>query len=369
MGDGTTDSSSTFTTLELIPDTTYHYRFVASNTAGTTYGSDVVFTTLVSPVNSPSMWFQPVDINSGVAASQLDTTQPFDARAADDFLYPSPAAGAIGQVRWWLAEWNGAPPYVTPSAFNIYIYTNNTSGSGDFPADVIQSWTIPVSECHEELFDSATGTYSFWTELDPKFVPEADVHYWLSIQPVLDYLPQAGLKLASGPANLFGAMQIFALAGLPNWTTLTSGSDIAYILYPAIDGPIPSVLGTNGEVVISGELASITKGTDFGTISLGDSVTNVYSITNSGTETLSITSATINGAGAASFSVPDMPASVEAGAASNFSVIFNPASAGIYSASLSIVNNSTSSPYVINLEGMVDVFPWPMFMPAVLGVR
>ena len=39
----------------------------------------------VSQVNSLAIRFQPLDIDSGAAASQLDSTQPFDARAADDF--------------------------------------------------------------------------------------------------------------------------------------------------------------------------------------------------------------------------------------------------------------------------------------------
>ena len=365
VGNGTTNINFPFTTLELIPETTYHYRFVAENADGITYGPNVVFTTSASPVNSPSMWFQPLDLgtDSRTAASQLDSTQPFDARAADDFSYSNPN-GAIGQVRWWLTEWNGAPPYVTPSAFNIYIYTNDPSGSGCSPLDVIQSWTIPISESHEEFFDSATDTYSYWAELTPAFVPVPGVHYWVSIQAVLDFIPQAGLKSAAGPTNFCGAMYVFELAGIPNWTSLVSGSDIAFIFYPDIDFPIPLVTGTNGDEIVNSEPASTVKGTDFGTISFGASVTNVYSIANTGTANLAIVDVTINGTGASSFSMQNMPASVAAGADSDFSITFNPVSAGYYSANLSIVNNSNDTPYVINLAGMVEkadpiISTWP----------
>ena len=235
IGDGAADVNVPFTTSELTPNKMYHCRFVAYNEVGTNYGSDVVFTTTVSPVRSPSMLFQPLNIYSGVAACQLDSTQPFDARAADDFMYAS-STDYIYQVRWWVAEWNGAPPYVQPSAFNIYLYTNYPGGAGCYPTNVIKSWNVPVAECNEELFDADTGTYSYWAELAPRYKPQVGVHYWLSIQPVLDFPPQAGLKLAATDVNLCVAMQIFDLAGLPDWTPLSSGSDIAYVIYP---NPVP----------------------------------------------------------------------------------------------------------------------------------
>ncbi|RLD09243.1 MAG: hypothetical protein DRI44_08905 [Chlamydiae bacterium] len=233
--DGNTDVHVPVTTSELTPGSTYHYRFIAYNVAGTNYGSDMVFTTSVSPVRTPSMFFQPLNIYSGVAACQLDSTQPFDARAADDFMYSS-STDYIYQVRWWLAEWNGTPPYVTPSAFNIYLYTNYAGGSGCYPTNVIKSWNIPIAQCNEQLFDADTGTYSYWAELSPKYKPQPGVHYWLTIQPVVDFPPQAGLKLAATTGNLCPAMQVFPLAGLPDWTPLSSGSDIAYVIYP---NPVP----------------------------------------------------------------------------------------------------------------------------------
>jgi len=232
---GGADVDVPFTTSEQIPDTMYHYRFVAFNSAGTNYGNDVVFTTPVSPVRSPSMFFQPLNINSGAGASQLDSTQPFDARAADDFMYSS-STDYIYQVRWWLDEWNGAPPYVEPSSFNIYIYTNYPGGAGCYPTNVIKSWNIPIAECHGELFDANTETHSYWAELVPRYKPITGTHYWLCIQPVLDYQPQAGLKLAATPVNLCPAMLVFPLANVPVWTPLASGSDIAYVIYP---NPVP----------------------------------------------------------------------------------------------------------------------------------
>jgi len=252
LGSGATDVDVNYTTPELTPGSMYHCRFVAYNVIGTNYGSDQVINTPASPMLNPPMFFQPLDIYSGVAACQLDSTQPFDARAADDFMYSNPT-DYVYQVRWWTAEWNGAPPYVQPSAFNIYLYTNYAGGSGCYPTNVIKSWNIPVALCHETLFDTETGTYSYWAELSPRYKPQPGVHYWLTIQPVLDYAPQAGLKLAATDVNLCTAMQVFALAGLPDWTTISSEKDLAYVLYPH-PVPEPAVL-----LVIAGLLLLLVK--------------------------------------------------------------------------------------------------------------
>ena len=129
-----------------------------------------------------------------------------------------------------MAEWNGAPPYASPSSFNIFIYTNYAGGAGCYPTNVIQTYNIPTAQCNEELFDVANDTYSYRAELSPPFTPESNMHYWVCIQPVLDYAPQAGLKLAATDVNLCTGMQVFAASGLTDWTP--TSRDIAFILYP-----------------------------------------------------------------------------------------------------------------------------------------
>ena len=242
LGNGASDVNLTITSPQLLPEFEYHYRFVAYNVIGINYGADETIITPASPVATPAILFQPLDVNSGVAASQLDSTQPFDARGADDFMLAN-STTSVGVVRWWMAEWNGAPPYVSPSSFNIYIYTNYPGGAGCYPTNVIQTYNIPIADCNEELFDIGTATYGYRARLEPPFVPESNMHYWISIQPVLDFAPQAGLKLAATDVNLCTAMQVFALAGLPDWTALGSESDIAFILYPYTE--LPPVMVTN----------------------------------------------------------------------------------------------------------------------------
>ena len=230
LGDGTTDVDVDMTSPQLAPSTEYHYRFVAYNSAGTNYGADQQVDTPVSPFANPAMWFQPPNINSGITASQSATNYPFDARIADDFMYVS-STSSIGTIRLWMSEWNGAPPYVSPYSFNIYIYTNYPGGAGCYPTNVIRSWSIPASQCSEELFDADTMTYSYLAKLSPPFIPETNMHYWISIQPAVDFNPQSGLRLSAYDVNLCTAMQVFVLAGLPDWTPL-SGGDMAFAVYP-----------------------------------------------------------------------------------------------------------------------------------------
>ena len=155
-----------------------------------------------------------------------------------------------------------------------------------------------------------------------------------------------------------------------NWNTRSDGNGTDYAPGADYSGPdnlmlyakwaqIPqmAVLGTNGTVIASGEAASLGKGTDFGEAALGDVLTNTFSITNSGTATLTISSVTTNGTGASSFSISDLQFSIEAGSASNITIRFAPESAGAFTAAVSIANNSPTTPYVICLRGVGSTSP------------
>jgi len=104
-----------------------------------------------------------------------------------------------------------------------------------------------------------------------------------------------------------------------------------------------------GLLLTNDEAASASKGTALQMVT-GSARTNRFTITNTGPNSLTL-AWTTNGAGASSFSVVGMPSSVAAGTASNFGIAFTPASAGVRTATVTIVNNSTNSPYIIRLLG------------------
>ncbi len=131
---------------------------------------------------------------------------------------------------------------------------------------------------------------------------------------------------------------------------------------------IVSVLGTNGAAIESGEDVSAAKGTDFGAIPWSIVLTNTFSITNSGAESLNITGWTTNGSGKGAFSVAGIPSSLGTGEVANFSVIFSPSAISVYSASLNIANDSPEQPvYVINLKGEGSARPMLTVSPGFLS--
>jgi hypothetical protein len=86
----------------------------------------------------------------------------------------------------------------------------------------------------------------------------------------------------------------------------------------------------------------------------GSSVTNLFTVTNSGNAALNLTNVVVTGANAGEFTVSGiiLPGSVPAGAATTFKVVFSPTSSGASSAALQITNNDSSqNPFTVTLTG------------------
>lgn len=117
-------------------------------------------------------------------------------------------------------------------------------------------------------------------------------------------------------------------------------------------------LGTNGVVIVDGDITPSTgDGTDFGFAALsGGVVLHAFTITNSGTSDLIISGAMTIGASATDFSVLAFPAKVSPGGHSNLVVRFDPAAAGLRTATIILTNNDvTSNPYDFTVQGVGGV--------------
>ena len=143
------------------------------------------------------------------------------------------------------------------------------------------------------------------------------------------------------------------------FTVDADSGNLRLIFTPAaVAAPDIAVLGTNGAVIANNDNSpAATDGTDFGTVLYAGTyaVTNVFSITNSGASTLTISAVTTNsGMGAAGdFIVLSFPASVSAGALSNLVVAFNPAATGTRTAAVVIANSdSAKNPYTFAVSGV-----------------
>ena len=112
-----------------------------------------------------------------------------------------------------------------------------------------------------------------------------------------------------------------------------------------------TVLGTNGAGIASDDTASVVNGTRFRPVQTGLALTNTLSITNSGNDTLNIAGWTTNGADADSFRVVDMPTTIDVGAISNFTIVFDPSTPSFYTTAVEVVSSDLDSPFRLNLAG------------------
>lgn len=139
-----------------------------------------------------------------------------------------------------------------------------------------------------------------------------------------------------------------AAAGVRTALVTVANSDAdeaSYVLAVKGTGVAPEVaVSGNGVDIADGDLTpSFPDATDYGSILLGIAVTNSYTITNSGSATLTISGVTTAGAQAAEFMVVTDPAgTLAAGAATAFLVRFAPTGAGARSATLSIGTDDAS---------------------------
>jgi len=131
-----------------------------------------------------------------------------------------------------------------------------------------------------------------------------------------------------------------------NWTVSDTRASITFNTNSfTITGPVPeiAVLGTNLAAILTGDVTPTTAdGTDYGTISGSATKDHVFTVTNSGTASLSISGVSISGSHSNEFSVTASPsATVAAGAATTFTVRFDPISSGTRTALVTVANNDS----------------------------
>lgn len=154
-----------------------------------------------------------------------------------------------------------------------------------------------------------------------------------------------------------------AINNSANWTTSGSGvtpfTTTSFSISGGSTAPEIAVLGTNlTEIADGDDTPAAADGTDFGSVAAGLAVTNTFTITNSGTATLTNTTP-ISLTGDGVFTVDANPGgTVAAGAVTTFKIKFAPTSPGAaYTGLVSIANNdSDENPYTFSIEGTAPCF-------------
>ncbi|TAG94704.1 MAG: T9SS C-terminal target domain-containing protein, partial [Bacteroidetes bacterium] len=163
-----------------------------------------------------------------------------------------------------------------------------------------------------------------------------------------------------------------------NWTTRTSTSDIdwkglgyangrfvavaysqAGIMTSDLVAPEINIQGNGTSIMKGNNGISVTDHTNFVTVSIGNSFARIYTIQNTGTATLNITSIVSSGTNAAKFVVGTAPTTITAGSSATFTVTYTPTTIGTDNAIITINNNDCDeASYDFAVQG-IGVAPVP----------
>jgi Abnormal spindle-like microcephaly-assoc'd, ASPM-SPD-2-Hydin len=156
----------------------------------------------------------------------------------------------------------------------------------------------------------------------------------------------------------------FKVTGFAGGVTLAAGQSLSLTasFSPAATGTVAGSISvvsnaTNSPATISlsgtgvqPQISVIPSGVGFGNVTVGVTNTQTLTIRNPGTATLSLTQASLSGAGFTTSGLT-LPLSVAAGGSASFTVGFAPASASNFSGSIALTSNAPNSPLMIPLSG------------------
>jgi hypothetical protein len=135
-----------------------------------------------------------------------------------------------------------------------------------------------------------------------------------------------------------------------NFTPNAAGSFSAAVTITSDASNPTTTLGLSGTGVADGQLTSNPSSEGFGTVTVGSKQTLAGSVTNNGGTSVTISQASVTGAGF-SMSGLSAPLTLSAGQSANFSVAFAPQTAGAASGSISITSDASNPSLAIALSG------------------
>ncbi|MGB7728418.1 MAG: choice-of-anchor D domain-containing protein [Candidatus Acidiferrum sp.] len=158
----------------------------------------------------------------------------------------------------------------------------------------------------------------------------------------------AGLTISgvAAPATLSPSERVVLTASFsPN----AAGSDTGSITIVSDAGNSPLTIPVSGTGVQAG-LTISPASYNFGSVVDGQTKSQTFTVTNTGTAALTIAGLSANG-NAYSVSGLVTPATIAAGSSATFAVLFEPTIAGSLTGTVSIVSNAPNSPNVLSLSG------------------
>lgn len=249
---GVTDTSVAASITGLTPDTTYHFRVVALNAAGTTYGLDMTFTTPSSPLtarsNSPIFEGMTLELHADL------NLEPLAAAGAQNAVLPFDVNWAwIGPNGFTSIDQNPTIPSATTLAAGTYTVTVTPDSETRSPAVTVDQQPLPLLTATTEVI------------VLPNPVADSNGPICAGETLALTATTIAGATYAwTGPEGFYSALQNPAI---DNATVQASGtySVVATVgsvrsapgNTDAVVNPIPEtpVAGNNGPLSIGDDLA------------------------------------------------------------------------------------------------------------------
>ena len=182
----TTTQNLQTTVTGLAPSTIYHYRIVASNSGGTSYGSDMSFTATIA-VKPPAVATAAASSVFGASAAMNGVVNPNGATTSAYFQYGTTTSyGSTGQLTTRITTTQNLQTTVTglaPSTIYHYRIVASNSGGTSYGSDM--SFTTAKVQAATITLDASTQ-------------PDSQSRFWVSTACVM---PKITVKLANLPAN------------------------------------------------------------------------------------------------------------------------------------------------------------------------
>jgi cyclophilin family peptidyl-prolyl cis-trans isomerase len=135
----------------------------------------------------------------------------------------------------------------------------------------------------------------------------------------------------------------------------TKTSPFTFAVSGTVTVPTIAVTGNSQSITDGSTTPSTTNDTAFGSTAMGSTISQTYTITNSGAATLTLGTVTIAGTNTSDFTVTTPPAtSLAAGGVTTFTVQFAPTAVGTRTATISFAENdtTTASPFTFAVNGV-----------------
>jgi hypothetical protein len=368
---GSTSATGAFTASisSLTANTTYYVRAFATNTAGTSYGAEVSFTTsgIVPTLTTQAVSAITATIATGNGnITSLGVPNPTaygvcwntsGTPGTSDSKVDKGAASATGAFTASMTSLTANTTYYV-RAFATNIAGTSYGAEVSFTTSGIAP-TVTTQAVSAISATTATGNGNITSLGVPN--PTSYGVCWNTIGSPTT----SDSKVDNGAATATGTFtsSITGLAANTTYYVRTFATNIAGTSYGTEVSfttltPEINIQGNSVSIVDDDVSPSVADHTDFGSTAVaGGTIVRTFTIQNTGTSVLSLTGISpyviISGTNAADFDITATPSSsIAASGSTTFQVTFDPSSPGLRTASISIANDdSNENPYNFDIQG------------------